>query len=146
MQQVFFNYYYLFCVLLIFEITGIDISLYRSIINAKNNSEIENLQIRKIQELLFTGLILIDLLALIIYLHELLIKRKNFITIEICVLISYLTVRFILLPQYAPEQFQMERYISIIRTILTIIFLFVSFLISYTFKKFFEKPDIISII
>lgn len=143
MQQIILNYYYLFCILLIFEITGIDISLYRSLIYLKSNSKIEYLQLDTIREILFTALVFIDLLALIIYLHELFIKRKNFITIELCVLISYVTVRFTLLPQYAPNQLQMERYISLIRTILTISFLLVSFLVSFTLKKFLKKPDII---
>lgn len=142
MHQIILNYYYLFCVLLIFEITGLDISLYKSLICYQNVTQIENLEPNVIRELLFTTLILIDVLALILYSFEL-IKRKNFITIELCVLVFYMTLRFTLVPQYAPELYQMENYISLIRTYLTIIFLLVSFLTSYTLKKFANKPSTI---
>ncbi|RNA07965.1 hypothetical protein BpHYR1_002185 [Brachionus plicatilis] len=142
MHQIILNYYYLFCVLLIFEITGLDISLYKSLICYQNVTQIENLEPNVIRELLFTTLILIDVLALILYSFEL-VKRKNFITIELCVLVFYMTLRFTLVPQYAPELYQMENYISLIRTYLTIIFLLISFLTSCTLKKFANKPSTI---
>lgn len=143
MHQIILNYYYLFCSLLIFEITGIDISLYKSLICYQNVSQIENFQPNVIRELLFSALILIDLLAFILYVSELFVKRKNFITIEIYILIVYMALRFTLLPQYAPTQYQMENYISIIRTYLTVIFLLVSFLINYTLKNFVKRPNIL---